>query len=219
VALPKLTEDLAFISKLGDYPSSDNNLTPDEFKAQFDAAALLIQAFLNDKLIPGLDQIVDVEALLDGIIDKTLTQEDKAADAKSVGDELKKMLLKSGDTMTGSLNMNGFSVTNLPSPVSDRDAVRKDYVDNKHDEFQCVANAANWSGNGPYTQVVAVQGILSTDKPIWGIVYSSNAETALAEKEDFACVDDLNTANGSVTLTCYEEKPEVNLTIQMEVNR
>ena len=219
MALPKLTEDLAFISKLGNYPSSDNNLTPEQFKAQFDAAALLIQAFLNDQLIPGLDQIVDVEVLLNSVIDKTLTQSGKAADAAVVGNELAKMLLKSGGTMTGSINMNGMPITNLREPSNNADAVRKDYVDKKHAEFQCVATAAGWTGDGPYTQTIAVQGVLSTDKPHWDVLLSDNVETALAEEEAFAAISKLNTNNGSVVLTCLEEKPEVNVTIQMEVNR
>ena len=32
-------------------------------------------------------------------------------------------------------------------------------------------------------------------------------------------VDDLDTADGSVTFTCFEDKPGVNIPIQMEVNR
>lgn len=53
MAIPKFTEDLEIISKLGDNPGTDNNLTAAELRAKFDAAALLLQKFINDTLIPA----------------------------------------------------------------------------------------------------------------------------------------------------------------------
>lgn len=92
----------------------------------------------------------------------------------------------------------------------------KDYASQLH-LFRNVTLAANgWSEAAPYTQTIAVDGILETDRPHYGVVYSENAT---AQKEAFAMVDDLDTANGSLTFTCFEEKPEVDLTIQLEVNR
>jgi membrane protein involved in colicin uptake len=95
----------------------------------------------------------------------------------------------------------------------------KDYADSLHKLFSVNLPASGWSASSPYTQTVAVEGILGTDTPHYSVVYSSNAETALAQKEAFAMVDDLDTADGSVTFTCFEDKPEVNIPIQMEVNR
>jgi hypothetical protein len=68
-------------------------------------------------------------------------------------------------------------------------------------------------------QTVSVDGILATDKPHWDVVLSSNTATAVDELEAFSVVDDLNTTTGSVAFTCLQEKPTVDLTIQMEVNR
>ena len=95
----------------------------------------------------------------------------------------------------------------------------KNYADSLHMISVVAVPAAGWSEAAPYTQSVAVEGIVGTDTPHYGIVYSADADTALAEKEAFAFVDDLDTADGSVTFTCFEDKPEVDLTIQMEVNR
>ena len=61
-----------------------------------------------------------------------------------------------------------------------------------------------------------VTGILSTDRPHYGVVYTENWA---AEKEAFAFIDVLDTVDGAVIFTCIEEKPEADLTIQMEVNR
>ena len=95
----------------------------------------------------------------------------------------------------------------------------KDYAGSLHKLLTVAVPASGWSASAPYTQTVSVSGILSSDTPHYGVAYSSNAETALAQKEAFAMVDDLDTSNGSVKFTCFEEKPEVDLTIQLEVNR
>ena len=92
MAIPKFLVDLEVISKLGEYPGSDDNLSTEQFKAKFDEAALRIQEYLNTVLIPELDSIVDVGALLKDILDATLTRSDKAAPAKTVGEKLVQMI-------------------------------------------------------------------------------------------------------------------------------
>lgn len=56
MAIPRFDEDLAIISKLGDNPGSDNNLTTDAFRAKFDEGPQKIQKFLNNVLIPAVAQ-------------------------------------------------------------------------------------------------------------------------------------------------------------------
>lgn len=145
------------------------------------------------------------------------------AKAQQTADAAKKTaeaaLPKSGGNMTGAVNMDGNSVINLASPNEDSDAVNKGYVDAKHKVFTASLVATGWTGDGPYTQTVDVEGILSTDRPHYGCVYDADQETRLVQKEAFAMVDDLDTADGAVTFTCFEDKPEVNIPIQMEVNR
>ena len=127
---------------------------------------------------------------------------------------------RKGMTMHGAINMNGQTLTGLNAPEADNDAATKkyaeSYADSLHKNFTVTLTAAGWSEAAPYTQTIAVDGILETDRPHYGVVYSENAT---AQKEAFAMVDDLDTANGSLTFTCFEEKPEVDLTIQLEVNR
>lgn len=119
---------------------------------------------------------------------------------------------KTGDTMTGPL-----SVVN---PTENAHAANKEYVDEKRKLFVVTLTANNWEGNtAPYTQRIGIEGILSTDRPHYGVVYDADSETRMEQKEAFALVDDLDTADGSVTFTCFEDKPGVDLTVQMEVNR
>ena len=121
-------------------------------------------------------------------------------------------LPKAGGTMTGALN--------VLDPTENAHAANKGYVDGKRAVFTTTLTANDWEGDAaPYTQRIGIEGILSTDRPHYGAVYDEDQDTRLAQKEAFAMVDDLDTEDGVVIFTCFEDKPEVNIPIQLEVNR
>jgi len=91
MAIPEFEVDMDIISKLGEYPGSDDGLTPAGFKAKFDLAGKFLKEYINTILLPHMNQLVDVEALLSNILDPTLTQADKAAPAKQVGDIIRNL--------------------------------------------------------------------------------------------------------------------------------
>lgn len=94
----------------------------------------------------------------------------------------------------------------------------KGYVDGT--ELTAVLLASAWAGtSAPYTQTVSVNGILNTDNPDYWPVYSGSNDARISQKEAFAKLDLLTTSNGAITVTCFEEKPDVNLTVGMEVHR
>jgi hypothetical protein len=59
MAIPAFTDDISFISKLGDNPGADNGLTTEEFRALFDAAPLALQNYINTVLIPAIAPLID----------------------------------------------------------------------------------------------------------------------------------------------------------------
>ena len=134
-----------------------------------------------------------------------------------------KMMPKSGGTMTGALNVLTPTENNHAVPkkyADDLHETAKKYADDKHLLLTVAVTADGWTGDAaPYTQTIAVADILETDRPHWSVVYSEDAGTYLEEKDAFSLVDDLDTAEGSVTFTCFEDKPETDITIQLEVNR
>ena len=128
-------------------------------------------------------------------------------------------LPKSGGTMSGAISMGGNKVTNLAVPSDNSDAATKEYVDGKH-ITKTATITATWSGSSaPYTQDVAVSGILSTDIAHIMPVYSIDNAAAISQKEAWSCVSKAETSDGTITFTCFEEKPTTAIPIQIEVVR
>ena len=154
--------------------------------------------------------------------------------------ELNKYLLKNGGDMTGAINMNGQPISGLNDPTENTQAARKGYVDTAKEEAKAYADAAKeeantytdskrktwtatitttWSGSGPYTQSVTISGILASDMPHITPVYSSNNDIALAQKEAWAMVTRATAGANQITFICFEDKPAVEVPIQIEVIR
>ena len=79
--------------------------------------------------------------------------------------------------------------------------------------------ASGWTGTGPYVQTVAVEGILETDRPIFGPVYFGTNDEKIEQSIMAGFISECETAAGTVTFAALLAKPEVDLTIQMEVIR
>lgn len=96
----------------------------------------------------------------------------------------------------------------------------REYADAKHFLATVSLPAAGWAGDAaPYTQSVTVSGILATDFPHITPVYSSTLATALAQKEAWSMVNQGVPGAGEITFTCFEDKPTVEIPIQIEVMR
>ena len=81
--------------------------------------------------------------------------------------------------------------------------------------YTATLGSSSWSGaSAPYTQTVNISGILSTDNPIVDV--SNPTQTML---DDWACVSSIETSNGSITATCFSDKPSSNINIKLMVLR
>ena len=114
----------------------------------------------------------------------------------------------------------GDALTAAGNALKESKDYAKDYCDSKRLSFTVTLTKNDWTGAAaPYKQTIGVEGILGTDRPHYGPVYSEDTTTMLAEKEAWILVDDLDTADGSVTFTCLEDKPQTSVAVQMEVHR
>jgi hypothetical protein len=145
--------------------------------------------------------------------DAAITKAQKTADsAKQTADAA---LARSGGKMTGALI--------VLEPASVGNPATKKYVDgvvaNTHMTAQVTLPASGWSDAAPYTQRIGIEGILSTDRPHVCLIPSDESEVAIAQEENWGIVSRGVAYDGYIEFTCYEDKPETNLTLQIEVNR
>lgn len=76
-----------------------------------------------------------------------------------------------------------------------------------------------WSGSGPYTQTISVNGLLSTDNPIIDVVLSDDTESSKTILENWSNVSRIVTNDESITIYCYDTKPTVSIPIQLKIVR
>lgn len=80
-------------------------------------------------------------------------------------------------------------------------------------------SSSGWSSTAPYTQSITVDGILVTDNPFVDIDLS-NVSDGSAVTEAWNCVSRVTaSANDTITVYCYEEKPTVDIPIILKVVR
>lgn len=150
MALERFNEDLNFVTNLGDNPRRDDGLSTPQFKSIFDKAGLAIQNFINNKLIPGIEDAVTETGLLG-----------------QFSEALNKKLSLSGGTMTGGINMGGQKLNGLNAPTSNDEAATMGFVN------QEVRNAApfNYAVNSDFEHFIAQAGIGGIHEPGTPTVY------------------------------------------------
>lgn len=81
--------------------------------------------------------------------------------------------------------------------------------------YTATLSAGSWSGvSAPYTQTVNISGILSTDNPI--VDLNNPTQTMI---DNWSRVSKVETSNGSITATCYSDRPNSIINIKLMVIR
>ena len=190
MALERFTEDLNFVTNLGDNPRRDDGLSTPQFKSIFDKAGLAIQNFINNKLIPGIEGAVSEEGLL-----------------AQVNVVLGKKLDKFGGTMTGALN--------VIEPTESTNAVPKGYVDTQKKTITLQFSA--WSDTAPYTQTITVDGLSDS---VFARAYPETPEDAAqleSFNDELVKITDCKRSKNKMTFRCLDEKPVRDIPVIVEV--
>lgn len=94
-----------------------------------------------------------------------------------------------------------------------------EYAQQSHLEQEAVLSAAGWSNAAPFVQTVTIPGVKEEDKPHVGPVYAADAATRKEQRKAWAKVTYAEAGAGSITFTCDDAKPAMEITVQIEVNR
>lgn len=88
---------------------------------------------------------------------------------------------------------------------------------NKTRSYLATIPAASWTTiSGGFKQTVIVSGITENDNPIVGLKpVGTDSLTISNEKYAFSCLDKVETTNNAIVLYCYNEKPTMNITLQL----
>lgn len=174
---------------------------------------------MDGRKITGLvDPVADGDAVRKRYVDTGFLKSINGNGPDESGNLKIDALLKSGGTMTGNIDLGGNALTNVKFPAADADAATKGYVDGKRKIFTATVGTG-WTGSGPYTQTVTVAGVLASDMPHVVPVYDADNTTAQAQREAWGCVSRGVAAAGGIQFTCFEDKPETAIPIQIEVMR
>lgn len=77
--------------------------------------------------------------------------------------------------------------------------------------------AGGWSDTVPYTQTVTVTGLSANGNPILDLVVSADTATGISENKEWAYITKAETAENTLTVKCYENKPSVDLNFIIKV--
>lgn len=115
---------------------------------------------------------VPTQTAVEGYINRRLGW-DREGDFITPGDVIGSgAVRKSGDTMTGLLNMGGNIVTNVPQPTSNSDVTNKLYVDNRIEDFDSLSKLQDISFTLPANNAELIIYNSSTER--WNNVSLSN---------------------------------------------
>ncbi|MBR6351709.1 MAG: hypothetical protein IKR93_05245 [Firmicutes bacterium] len=218
MAFTTFTGEVNNISQLSDTPTLTEGLSPDELKARFDLGNVRIKDYINNTLLPqlenasaaaslgavsvsGFEQFSTVQTALALIISHILNLEDEIGGSASIGD--------------GSVTTVKLADSAVTEDKIGAGAVSKEKIANNAVSTLLTANVGmTWAGSGPYTQTVTVSGVRASDTPIIDMVMTGTFSTDKERLAEFSKIYRAVTADGSITFYA-DERPTKAFSVRM----
>jgi hypothetical protein len=90
---------------------------------------------------------------------------------------------------------------------------------NVHTLTATILASAFEGSSAPYTQTVSVPGMNETDMPDIAAVLDDDLDTAINQRDAFGSISKITTGNDEIVVYCYEDKPLVDIPIQIRIIR
>ena len=84
-------------------------------------------------------------------------------------------------------------------------------------DYQATLPAAGWTGSGPYTQTITVAGLTNGRRCMVHPAYGDDVDANLAMQQAAGCISYAKRDGQNVTFTCLEDKPEIDISVDVEV--
>lgn len=183
----------------------DSSVLLAEMKSEFDIWFADVQALLEDDVATALAaQVAELQGKFDDLA------RDGAIYDTIEDSEVDVILGSDGTPIQGKVVLGGA----VAGGESDSDEGASRSV------TTAILSASGWSGEAaPFTQTADVAGLTANDTPHVCLVMSDDVEAAMTQREAWGMVCKGVSVGGGIIFTCFEDKPAVDMTIQIEVIR
>lgn len=112
------------------------------------------------------------------------------------------------------------NIINIEKNTSDIGVITQEIGNksNKAKDYSTTILASDWSTTAPYTMtLLGITGLTANDKPFIGVALSADTQLAISQLASWGMVSKAQTSANSITFTCLESKPTVDIPIQIKV--
>lgn len=170
---------------------------------------------------------IDASAILKKDIANNLTtdQEGMVLDArqgKALSDKITQLSTSASGALTPASIANDLKTNDTSKVLS---AAQGAALENKKAEkpvvYSFTLGSNRWSSSAPYTQEVAVAGVLASDIPFLYVDMSgvSSVDSGVELREAWMYVDRIVVGSGKFTAYCYEDKPSADVPVNAVITR